>query len=209
MKRTKTKSNLICVLSGLIDRLFRRIHINENREAISGFIAERMEAYNKNASFEIDAAQKEVNSCRTFADEQISQLSEEDVKLLYQEQHKTTAERRRGKKVAENIDSLFRVNNSIKATHVKLHGELDGNRAELKRELTAYLLAGIGRKQRSSIDIEASTNASYELLVAYSTYLENYRYVDTYIKEFVDKIVNYRDKISRIIKEDEDKDENS
>ena len=207
MKRIKNKSNFICVVSGLVDRLFRRIHINENREAISGFIAERKEAYIKSVSFEIDAAQKEVNSCRTFADEQISQLSEEDVKLLYQEQHKTTAERRRGKKVAENIDSLFRVNNSIKATHVKLHGELDGNRAELKRELTAYLLAGIGRKQRSSIDIEASTNASYELLVAYSTYLENYRYVDTYIKEFVDKIVNYRDKISRIIKED--KDENS
>lgn len=191
MKRTKTKCNFICVLSGLIDRLFRRIHINENREAISGFIAERKEAYIKNASFEIDAAQKEVNGCRAFADEQISQLSEEDVKLLYQEHHKTTAERRRGKKVAENIDSLFRVNNSIKATHVKLHSELDSNRAELKRELTAYLLAGIGRKQRNSIDIEASTNASYELLVAYSTYLESYRYVDTYIKEFVDKIVNY------------------
>lgn len=200
MKWIKNKSNFICVVSGLIDRLFRRIHINENREAISGFIAERMEAYIKNVSFEIDAAQKEVNSCRAFADEQISQLSEEDVKLLYQ-QHKTTSERRRGKKVAENIDSLFRVNNSIKATHVKLHSELDGNRAELKRELTAYLLAGIGRNQRSSIDIEASTNASYELLVAYSTYLESYRYVDTYIKEFVDKIVNYRDKISRIIEE--------
>lgn len=197
-KTTKAKCNFICILCGLVDRLFGRIHINENGEAISGFIAERKEAYIKNASMEIDSAQSSINGSRTFADEQISQFSEEDVQLLCHEYATTANERRRGKKVAENIDSLFNVNNSVKAANVKLHGGLDTHNAEFKRQLTAYLLAGIGRKKRETLDFEASTNASYESLVAYETYLESYRYVDTYIKEFVDKVVNYADKISKI-----------
>lgn len=196
-KAAKTKCNFICILCGLLDRVLGRIHINENGEAISGFIAGRKEAYIKNASQEIEKAQKEINGFRTFADEQISHFSEEDVQLLYHE-HATANERRRGKKVAENIDSLFNVNNSVKAADVKLHGGLDTHNAEFKRQLTAYLLAGVGRKKRETLDFEASTNASYESLVAYETYLESYRYVDTYIKEFVDKVVNYADKISKI-----------
>ncbi|MDE5765277.1 MAG: hypothetical protein K2I00_10020 [Ruminococcus sp.] len=50
----KTKCNFVCVLCGLIDRLFGRIHIDENGKAISGFIAGRYEAYIKNASMEIE-----------------------------------------------------------------------------------------------------------------------------------------------------------
>ena len=196
-KVAKTRCNFVCILCGLIDRVFGRIHIDENGKAISGFIAGRKEAYIKNASAEIDSAQKEVNGCRTFADEQISQFSQEDVRLLYH-CHETAGERRRGKKVAESIDSLFNVNNAVKATHVRLHTGLDTHTAEFTRQMTAYLLAGLSRKKRSSLNFDKNTTLSYEMLGAYITYLESYRYVDTYIKEFVDKVVNYEEKISKV-----------
>lgn len=193
----KTKCNFVCALCGLIDRLFGRIHIDENGKAISGFIAGRYEAYIKNASMEIDSAQSEINNIRTFADEKISQFSESDVELLYCIPDSPNG-RRKGKMVANNIASLFEVNNSVKAEYVKLHSDLDNHNAEFKRQLTAYLLAGISKNKRSTLNIEQNTTASYDTLVAYTTYLESYQYVDTYIKEFVDKIVDYSDKISKV-----------
>lgn len=133
-KTAKEKCIFVCILCGLIDRILCRIPIDENGRAISCFIAGRYEAYIKNSSVEIDSAQSEINSCITFANEQILQFDESDVELLYRAPE-NSRERRKGKMVASNIASLFEVNNSVKATHVKLHIGLDNHNAEL-----AYLV---------------------------------------------------------------------
>lgn len=133
-KTPKEKCIFVCILCGLIDRILCRIPIDENGRAISGFIAGRYEAYIKNSSVEIDTAQSEINSRITFANEQILQFDEIDVELLYRTPE-NLRKRRKGKMVTSNIASLFEVNNSVKAIHVKLHIGLDNHNAEL-----AYLV---------------------------------------------------------------------
>ena len=127
----------------------------------------------------------------------MAQLSEDDIKLITKGSADVYEERRR-KKVLHLFEELVAIRNEIKATYVKLHSDLDDAQAEIKRELTAYLLAAFSRKR--PVDITRNATLDYKDKISYQAYLSSYEYADKAVNDVVDSIIR-SEALSNYIKE--------
>lgn len=196
-KRIRAKCNFICTLCGIIDKIFKKVQIDKNGNAMSGFISGRKQVFTQNSAVIIDEAQSELNYFRTVSDQQIAQFDKSDVELLNSSELKTPMERRRLLKITESVNILFEVNNAVKKGHVRLHSALDVETEKLRRQITAYLIAAVPKNQRGNLNIERNL-VSFENSVAYETYFVTYRYVDVSITKFVDDVLEYDQKLKRL-----------
>ena len=96
------------------------------------------------------------------------------------------------------FEELVAIRNEIKATYVKLHSDLDDAQAEIKRELTAYLLAAFSRKR--PVDITRNATLDYKDKISYQAYLSSYEYADKAVNDVVDSIIR-SEALSNYIKE--------
>jgi len=186
MTNKKHKCNLFCRTTGWHDRLFCLVALNNNGVATSSFIEGRRALFVSEASVAVDKAQTTVIAARTKSDEIMAQLSEDDIKLITKGSKDVYEERRR-KKVLHLLEKLVGIRNEIKATYVKLHSDLDTSQAQVKRELTAYLLAAFSRKK--AVDITRNATIDYKDMITYQTYLSSYDYADKAVNDVVDNII--------------------
>ncbi len=196
-KKLKHRSNGVCRMAGWHDRLFRLFALNSDGIATSSFIEGRIALFVSEASQAVDKAQSTVIAARTKSDEIMAQLSEDDVKLITKGSKDVYEERRR-KKVLRLFEELVAIRNEIKATYVKLHSDLDDAQAQIKRELTAYLLAAFSRKK--AVDISRNATIDYKDKISYLAYLSSYEYADKAVNDVVDSIIR-SEALSNYIKE--------
>ena len=188
MKKQKIKhrSNFYCRLAGWFDRLFRLIALAYDGIVVSSFIDSRKALFTNEASEAVDKAQSKVLKARTEADEIMAQLAEHDIALIANGATDVDEKRRR-KQILRLFESLVAIRNDIKATYVNLHSDLDSSQAQIKRQLTAYLLAAFSRKK--SVDIPKNATVNYKEMIVYKAYLTSYERADQAINEVVDSIV--------------------
>lgn len=199
MKNNKSehKNNVICRITGWHDRFFRLVSLDSDGIAESSFIEGRRALFVSEASQAVDNAQKTVIASRTKSDKIMAQLSEDDIKLITIGTKDIYEERRR-KKVLQLFEELVLIRNEIKATYVKLHSDLDDAQAQIKRELTAYLLAAFSRKK--AVDISRNATIDYKDKISYNAYLSSYDYADKAVNNVVDSIIR-SEALSNYIKE--------
>lgn len=197
-KKTTHKSNLACRIIGWHDRLFRLVALNSEGLATSSFIEDRKAVFVSEASQAVDSAQRAVITARTKSDEIMTQLSEEDIKLASRGAADVYEERRR-KRVLYLLQELVAIRNEIKATYVKLHSDLDKAQTQIKRELTAYLLAAVSRKK--AVDIAQNATIDYKDKMSYQAYLTSYDHADKVVNEVVDSIIR-SEALSKYFKEE-------
>lgn len=196
-KKLKHRCNFVCRITGWHDRLFRLVALNSDGIATSSFIEGRRALFVSEASQAVDTAQRTVIAARTKSDEIMAQLSEDDIKLITKGSKDVYEERKR-KKVLHLFEELVAIRNEIKATYVKLHSDLDDAQAEIKRELTAYLLAAFSRKR--PVDITRNATLDYKDKISYQAYLSSYEYADKAVNDVVDSIIR-SEALSNYIKE--------
>lgn len=184
--KIKHRSNFYCRLAGWFDRLFRLVALVYDGIVVSSFIDSRKALFTNESSEAVDKAQSKVLKARTDADETMAQLSEDDIVLIAKGANDVYEERRR-KKILKLFATLVAIRNDIKATYVNLHSDLDFSQAQIKRQLTAYLLAAFSRKK--TVDIPKNATVDYKEMITYQVYLTSYERADQAINEVVDKIV--------------------
>lgn len=185
-RRPKHKGNFACRLIGWHDRIFRVVALSSDGMATSSFIEGRKSLFVSEASMAVEKAQSKIIAARSKGDEIIAQFIEDDIRLIGQGSSNVYEERRR-KKVFRLFEELVVIRNEIKSVHVTLHSELDESQSEVKRELTAYLLAAFSRKK--SVDIVKNASVDYKDMITYQTYTSTYRYADKAINEAVDRMI--------------------
>ena len=186
-KKLKTKSNLGCRIAGWSDRFLRLIVLDSDGIAVSSFIEGRKVLFINEESEAIDKAQRSVIAARIKSEEIMAQFSGSDVELI-PNGHKDVHEKRKREKTLRFFEELVAIRNEIKATYVKLHADLDDTQAQLKRQLTAYLLAAFSRKK--NVDIIRNATIDYKDMISYKSYLESYEYADHALNEVADTIVH-------------------
>lgn len=187
MAKLKTKSNFSCRIAGWSDRIFRLIALNNNGIAVSSFIESRKVLFINEESEAIDKAQRSVIAARIKSEEIMAQFSGSDIELI-SNGHKDVYEKRRREKTLRLFEELVAIRNEIKVAYVKLHADLDDTQAQLKRQLTAYLLAAFSRKK--NVDIISNASVDYKDMISYKSYLESYEYADRGLNEVADTIVH-------------------
>ncbi len=185
-RRPKHRSNLACRLIGWHDRLFRVVALSTDGMATSSFIEKCKSLFISEASMAVEKAQSKIIAARSKGDEIIAQFIEDDIRLIGHGSSTVNEERRR-KKVFRLFEELVVIRNEIKSVHVTLHSELDESQSEVKRELTAYLLAAFSRKK--PVDIVKNASVDYKDMITYQTYTSTYRYADEAINEAVDHMI--------------------
>lgn len=195
--KNKNKSGFSCFIAGKVHKTLRLVAINEEGEVNSSFIEDRKSMFTRKAAEAVDKAQTSVNEARTRADEVVAQLSEDDIKLITTGSKDVYEERRR-KKVLQLLEQLVAIRNTIKATYVKLHADLDEAQSQTKRELTAYLRAAFSRKK--PVDISKNSTVTYSDKSFYQAYLEVYDYAEKAVNDICDSIIR-SEAISNYIKE--------
>ena len=174
-KRLKHHSNLVCRITGWHDRIFRLVALNYDGMVTSSFWEGRRQIFVNEASEAVDKAQSRVVNARTKSDEIMAQITENDIGLITKGASNINEERRR-KKIFRLFEELIVIRNEIRATHVSLHSDLDDTQSQVKRELTAYIMAAFSRKK--AVDIKRNSIIDYKDMITYHTYLSTYEYAD-------------------------------